>query len=316
MTFSYRKWVHIPRIQSMVINRYPEGTLNLAELERKTDLMFVNSHPIIDGSESLPQNVIQVGGLQISETINLPSDLREFIESSQKGSILFSMGTNFRTELHSHEEKQTFFKMFQEMSDYNFLWKCDEEFVSGFEIPSNLLVRKWLPQQAILAHPKVTGFVSHCGLLSTHEAHWFAVPIIGIPVYVDQHINCARVMKSKVGEVLEFTELLSNHTIETVRKVVEMPSYRQNMKFKSDIFKHQKERPLDRAVWWTEWLLTNSAEHLKSPALKMGFFKSNSYDVMAISFTAIFIVFRLSKALAKFIILKWKNKPQKSIKRE
>jgi hypothetical protein len=173
-----------------------------------------------------------------------------------------------------------------------------------------------MPQQEILAHPKVVGFVSHCGLLSTHEAHWFAVPIIGIPVYVDQHINCARVKKSKVGEVLPLMEMTANHTIETVRRVVEMPIYRENMKKKSKIFRNQKELPIERAVWWTEFLLENSADHLKSPALEMGFFKSNSYDVMIILFTAIFTVFKLSKALLQFIIFKWTSKPQKNIKRE
>lgn len=300
----------------MVINRYPKGTPNLAELERQTDLLFVNSHPVIDGAESLPQNVIQVGGLQISETKKLPSDLQRFIESSEKGSILFCMGTNFRTELLTHREKEMFFEMIREMSDYHFLWKFDENYVHDFEIPSNLLVRSWLPQQEILAHPKVVGFVSHCGLLSTHEAHWFAVPIIGIPIYVDQHINCARVKKSKVGEVLPLMELPSNNTIEAVRRVVEDPIYRENMKIKSKIFRHQKELPIERAVWWTEWLLKNPADHLKSPSLKMGFFQSNSYDVMAILFATILVIFQLSKTLLNFIIFKWKNKPQKNIKFE
>jgi UDP:flavonoid glycosyltransferase YjiC (YdhE family) len=257
-----------------------------------------------------------VGGLQISETKKLPSELRKFIESAPKGAIIFCMGTNFRTELLSHEEKETFFKMIREMSDYHFLWKFDENYANGFEIPPNLLIHSWMPQQEILAHPKVVGFVSHCGLLSTHEAHWFAVPIIGIPVYVDQHINCARVKKSKVGEVLPLMEMTANHTIETVRRVVEMPIYRENMKKKSKIFRHQKELPIERAVWWTEFLLENSADHLKSPALEMGFFKSNSYDVMIILFTAIFTVFKLSKALLQFIIFKWTSKPQKNIKRE
>lgn len=42
---------------------------------------------------------------------NLSSDLRSFIESAKKGSNLFSMGTNFRIELLSHDEKEMFFKV-------------------------------------------------------------------------------------------------------------------------------------------------------------------------------------------------------------
>lgn len=274
-------------------------------MERMTDLMLVNSHPLIDGQESLPQNVIQVAGLQISDEQKLPLDLRQFIESSKKGSILFSMGTNFRTELLSHEEKEMFFKVFREMSDYHFLWKFDESQVNGFEIPSNLMVRSWLPQQNILAHPQIVGFISHCGLLSTHEAYWHGIPIIGIPVYVDQFINCARVVKANVGEVLSLGDLSANHVIDVVRKVVETRSYHESMKIKSRIFRSQKELPRDRAVWWIEWLLNNDANHLKSPTMRMNFFQSNSYDVIIIFITAaIYIIFRLSKALLKLIILK------------
>lgn len=282
-------------------------------------MLFVNSHPLIDGQESLPQNVIQVAGLQISTTTkknekeeNLPIDLRSFIESTKKGSILFSMGTNFRTELLSHEEKEMFFKIIREMSDYNFLWKFDVSQVNGFEIPSNLIVRSWLPQQDILAHSNVIAFISHCGLLSTHEAYWFGVPIIGIPVYVDQHINCARIKKAEVGEVLSLMDLTVNETISTIRRVVENPKYRENMKIKSKIFRSQKETPIERAVWWVEWLVNNSPDHLKSPTVNMNFIQSNSYDVIFFIFLAFYAIFHLLNALSKFIIFKWKNRKIKS----
>jgi glucuronosyltransferase len=44
----------------------------LSELEKKTALMMVNTHNAIDFPEPLQPNVIQVGGLQISEPKKLP----------------------------------------------------------------------------------------------------------------------------------------------------------------------------------------------------------------------------------------------------
>ncbi|XP_031501318.1 anthocyanidin 3-O-glucosyltransferase 2-like [Nymphaea colorata] len=48
---------------------------------------------------------------------------------------------------------------------------------------------KWAPQVAILSHPAVGGFVSHCGWNSTLESVWFGVPMIAWPLYAEQGMN-------------------------------------------------------------------------------------------------------------------------------
>ena len=70
---------------------------------------------------------------------------------------------------------------------------------------------------------------------------------------------------------------------EKLHKILEDPKYMENVKKLSARFRDQKEKPLDRAVWWIEWLLRNpNAEFLKSPVLQLGFIKGNSFDVIAI----------------------------------
>ncbi|CAN6454491.1 unnamed protein product [Victoria cruziana] len=48
---------------------------------------------------------------------------------------------------------------------------------------------KWAPQLAILSHPAIGGFVSHCGWNSTLESVWFGVPMIAWPLYAEQGMN-------------------------------------------------------------------------------------------------------------------------------
>lgn len=63
-------------------------------------------------------------------------------------------------------------------------------------------------------------------------------------------------------------------------------SFSEKMRIKSKLLRDQPERPLDRAIWWTEWLLRNhpeGPEMLKSPTKKLGFFAANSLDVFLIA---------------------------------
>ncbi|PWA79737.1 UDP-glycosyltransferase 71E1 [Artemisia annua] len=47
----------------------------------------------------------------------------------------------------------------------------------------------WAPQTAVLSHPSVGGFVSHCGWNSTLESIWCGVPIAAWPLYAEQQTN-------------------------------------------------------------------------------------------------------------------------------
>lgn len=49
------------------------------------------------------------------------------------------------------------------------IWKYDSEKDLANRISSNVLVRKWLPQNDILAHKNVRLIISHGGMFSMFE---------------------------------------------------------------------------------------------------------------------------------------------------
>ncbi|KAL1549992.1 beta-D-glucosyl crocetin beta-1,6-glucosyltransferase [Salvia divinorum] len=62
------------------------------------------------------------------------------------------------------------------------------------------IIEGWAPQTKILVHANVGGFVSHCGWNSVMESLKFGVPIIAVPMHLDQPINTRLVEEIGVGK--------------------------------------------------------------------------------------------------------------------
>ncbi|KAG6498261.1 anthocyanidin 3-O-glucosyltransferase 2-like [Zingiber officinale] len=60
----------------------------------------------------------------------------------------------------------------------------------------------WVPQVEILAHRAVGGFVTHCGWNSILESLRYGIPMLGWPLYSEQHLN-AVVMAEEMGVALQ-----------------------------------------------------------------------------------------------------------------
>jgi hypothetical protein len=88
------------------------------------------------------------------------------------------------------------------------------------------------PQRAVLKHPSVKLFISHCGMGSIHEAFEGATPLLGIPVYGDQPSNAMRIEAMGAGINMKwyqvgtdamhsaFKQLLEGESAERVRTVM------------------------------------------------------------------------------------------------
>ncbi|CAN1832512.1 Flavanone 7-O-glucoside 2''-O-beta-L-rhamnosyltransferase [Linum perenne] len=62
-----------------------------------------------------------------------------------------------------------------------------------------LVVEGWAPQGEILRSPRIGGFVSHCGWSSVIEAVVYGVPIVAMPMQLDQPWNANLVEEIGVG---------------------------------------------------------------------------------------------------------------------
>ncbi|KAK4492838.1 hypothetical protein RD792_000163 [Penstemon davidsonii] len=73
----------------------------------------------------------------------------------------------------------------------------------------------WAPQVAVLSHPAIGGFVSHCGWNSTLESVWFGVPMATFPLHAEQQLNAFELVK-ELGMSVEIRIDYRRGTLEIV----------------------------------------------------------------------------------------------------
>ncbi|CAH1728197.1 unnamed protein product [Chironomus riparius] len=265
---------------------------SIKEIEQKTKLLLLNSDHAIDYPEPLQPNMVLVGGLQITEPKELPADIKKFVESGKKGTVLMSLGTNILSNLLGDVVLTSILKTFESLPEYNFIWKFESE---PHELPikpsKNVMVSKFLPQNDLLAHSNLKAFITHAGGLSTQESLWYGKPMVGIPFIDDQYRTIEKSVTMGVGVKLEIAKLNVDIFRKAIKEVIENPSYTENAQKISKLFQDKPKKPLETAIWWIEYVLRNpDAPIYKSPTLELGFLASNNYDIYLVIIACLHII--------------------------
>ena len=104
------------------------------------------------------------------------------MEDAEHGVILFTMGFIFNPIAVPEARVRALLDAFARLPQ-RVIVKFDSPISDA---PPNVLVLPFVPQQDILAHPKTMLFFTHCGMHGVMEAVYHRVPMVGMPVFVDQ----------------------------------------------------------------------------------------------------------------------------------
>merc|ERR1719347_187801 len=142
-------------------------------------------------------------------------------------------------------------------------WKWDGEITD--DIPKNVKLSKWLPQQDLLAHPNLKVFVTHGGLLSLQEALYHQTPLVGIPLGNDQKPNLLRANKKGYAIMLDWVSISSDQFLAAINKAMYDEEIKLNMKKMHDLFVDARDPPLERAMWWVEYAIRHEGTQFLKP---------------------------------------------------
>eukprot|EP00092_Neocalanus_flemingeri_P026671 GFUD01028916.1.p1 GENE.GFUD01028916.1~~GFUD01028916.1.p1 ORF type:complete len:551 (-),score=119.39 GFUD01028916.1:114-1766(-) len=250
-----------------------------------TSLMLLCSHFVTQSPRALTANTVEVGGIHCREGEKLPDDLQEFLDGHPEGVVYVSFGSSVKPSQMPAERKQVFLDTFRQLS-HPVIWKWDEDDIPN--LPANVKLSKWLPQQDLLAHPNLRVFVTHGGLLSVQEALYHRTPLVGIPLGNDQKPNLLRAEKRGYAIRLDWSSINTDQFLAAINRAMDDEELKENMKRMHKLFVDARDPPLDRAVWWVEYVIRHKgAQFLRPHSLDLAWYQYHLLDVIA--FIVIFV---------------------------
>nr|AHX56940.1 UDP-glycosyltransferase 210D1 [Daphnia pulex] len=278
---------HIDSVHSIFKKMVDPDCPPFIEIEKNFSLVFTNSHPSFSYPRTLPPQVIEVGGLHCRPARPLPDDLEAFVSSSEAGFVVFAIGSAIKMEDMPEEMIQSFIKAFARLPQ-RVVWQWKGKVRS--DLPANVLAVPWLPQQDLLGHKHCRAFLTHGGLNSLQEAVYHGVPVLGFPFGTDQTLNVGRAVKEGYAAKLEWKEITQETLIKSIQEILHDSKYKKSAKRISGMFRDQIQPPLERAVFWTEFVLRHKGtDHLRLGSIDLAPYQRALVDVYFV-FSLFFII--------------------------
>ncbi|XP_021045296.1 UDP-glucuronosyltransferase 2B4-like isoform X2 [Mus pahari] len=263
----------------------------LLETMAKADIWLIRTYWDLEFPHPVLPNLDFVGGLHCRLAKPLPKDIEDFVQSSgEHGVVVFSLGSMVSSLT---EERANVIAAGLAQIPQKVLWRFEGK--KPETLGSNTRLYKWIPQNDLLGHPKTRAFITHGGSNGIYEAIYHGIPVVGIPLFGDQFDNIVRLKTKGAAVRLDFLTMSSTDLHTALKTVTNDPSYKENAMRLSRIHHDQPVKPLDRAVFWIEFVMRHKgAKHLRVAAHDLSWVQYHSLDVigflLACVLTVLFIL--------------------------
>ncbi|XP_051675716.1 UDP-glucuronosyltransferase 2A2 isoform X4 [Oryctolagus cuniculus] len=249
----------------------------LCETMGKAEIWLIRTYWDFEFPRPYLPNFEFVGGLHCKPAKPLPEEMEAFVQSSgEDGVVVFSLGSMVKN---LSEAKANLIASALAQIPQKVLWRYKGK--TPATLGSNTRLYDWIPQNDLLGHPKTKAFITHGGTNGIYEAIYHGVPMVGVPMFADQPDNIAH-MKAKGAAVeVNMNMMTSEDWLSALRTVINDPSYKENAMRLSRIHHDQPMKPLDRAVFWIEFVMRHKgAKHLRVAAHDLTWYQYHSLDVI------------------------------------
>ncbi|XP_062054754.1 UDP-glucuronosyltransferase 2B13-like isoform X2 [Lepus europaeus] len=259
----------------------------------KADMWLIRTYWDVEFPRPLLPNVDFIGGLHCRPAKPLPKEMEDFVQSSgEEGVVVFSLGSMISN---LPEERANVIASALARLPQKVLWRYNGK--KPDTLGPNTQLYNWIPQNDLLGHPKTKAFITHGGTNGIYEAIHHGVPIVGLPLFGDQFDNIVHIEAKGAAIKLDLITMSSSDLLNALDTVIYDPSYKENAMRLSRIHHDQPTKPLDRAVFWVEYVMRHKgAKHLRVAAHDLTWYQYYCLDVIGFLLVCV--------AAAVFIIIK------------
>ncbi|EFN78744.1 UDP-glucuronosyltransferase 2B18 [Harpegnathos saltator] len=283
-----RNYYYLPKTQQLAQRYVGHKIRPLSEIEKDIGIVLINSHPAFEPAIPLPPNAIEIGGMHAQNSQGIIDEkVRNFLDGARNGAVVISLGTNVAWKTVGLNKLKAVVLALSKLKQ-RVLWKLKVK--ESLEMPNNVMTVKWIPQGDILTHKNVKAIWTHSGLLSTQEAIWQGVPVIGMPFFMDQRPNVEILVAKGAGVHLDFETLSTQTILDAFNKVLYNESYLKNMKQLSREFRDRPLPPLDLATWSIEYTARHPKGTLASPIRFQSWVHRTQVDIYMFLFFSLIII--------------------------
>ncbi|KAM6955817.1 UDP-glucuronosyltransferase-like [Lycodopsis pacificus] len=264
-----------------LVSRHLGDNLTYKDIISNGAIWLLRYDFVFEWPKPLLPNMVLIGGINCGQKAPLPADLEEFVNGSgDDGFIVFTLGSMV-SNMPEQKAKQ-FIDAFRQIPQ-RVVWRYTG--VLSEDVPKNVRLMKWLPQNDLLAHPKAKVFITHGGTHGIYESICNAVPMLMFPLFGDQGDNVHRMVSRGVAEKLTMYDMTTETLLAALNRIIHDKSYKETMETLSQIHLDRPVEPLDLAVFWTEFVMRHKgAAHLRIAAHDLNWIQYHSLDVFGLFF--------------------------------
>lgn len=157
-----------------------------------------------------------------------------------------------------------------------------------------------------VGHKNIKLFITQGGLQSLEESLLNFIPVVGVPFLADQQANVQKVVNKGMGLMIDHERLDKNTFKNAILEVINNPTYKNNARKLAEITLDQPMTGIEKAVWWTEYLLRHkNTVYLKSPAADIKWWEYFMLDILALVLTVatilIYVTVKLYNVLCSLV---------------
>ncbi|XP_053317682.1 UDP-glucuronosyltransferase 2A1-like isoform X1 [Spea bombifrons] len=270
---------------------------SLCEVMGKADIWLIRTYWDFEYPRPTLPNFDFVGGLHCTPAKPLPEEMEEVVQGSgDHGIVVFSLGSMVKN---LSEERSNMIAAALSQLPQKVIWRYSGK--KPDTLGENTIVYDWIPQNDLLGHPKTKAFITHGGTNGIYEAIYHGIPMVGIPLFADQPDNMVHMKTKGMAVMLDFNKMKTQDLVDAVNTVINDPSYKENALRISSIHHDQPIKPLDRAVFWIEFVMRHKgAKHLRPASHDLTWYQYHCLDVIGFLLVCLLTVLYISVKLFTF----------------